>query len=68
MKQIVFLNTKREGYGVEQCGHTLTVKEMIEILQAYEEDTPIYFCNDNGYTYGSIKEYDIEDGYEELGE
>ena len=42
-----------------QCGKTLTARELIEILQGYDEDTPIYLRNDNGYTYGNITQYDI---------
>lgn len=51
---------KRNGYSVDQCGKTLTVKELIEILEAYDDDTPIYINNDNGYTFGSIMESDID--------
>lgn len=63
----LFINTKREGYSVEQCGKTLTVGELIELLSEYDEDTPIYLNNDSGYTFGSITDWDIElaDGSEE---
>lgn len=37
----------------------MTVGELIEILQEYDEDSPIYLRNDNGYTYGSITRSDI---------
>lgn len=63
MKEL-FINGKRNGYDTKQCGHTLTVGELIEILQGFDEDTKIYLKNDNGYTYGSITEYDIEENYE----
>ena len=36
-----------------------TVGKLMEILQEYAEDTPIFLCNDGGYTYGSITEDDI---------
>lgn len=55
----LYINGNRNGYSVEQCGKTLTVGELIEILEAYDEDTPIYLRNDNGYTYGNITQYDI---------
>lgn len=51
---------KRNSYSVDQCGRTLTVGELVEILQAYDDDTPIYINNDNGYTFGSIMESDID--------
>lgn len=57
----VFINTTREGYTPEQCRETMTVNELIEALENYPEDTPVYFCNDNGYTYGSICESLITD-------
>ena len=55
----LFISGKRNGYSPEQCGRTLTVGELINILEDYDEDTLIYLSNDNGYTYGSITESDI---------
>lgn len=57
----LFINGKRNGYSPDQCGHTLTVGELIELLQEFDEETPVYLKNDNGYTYGSITEHDIEE-------
>ena len=73
MKENLILNTKREGYGTDQCGTTLTVGELIELLQDYDEDMKIYFGNDYRgsywYTYGSITDDDFhleaEDNEEE---
>ena len=63
MKNNLILNTKRQGYGTDQCGETLTVGEIIELLQNYDEDMKVYFGNDyHGsywYTYGSITEDDF---------
>ena len=68
----LFTDGKRNGYGPDQCGRTLTVGELIEILEDFDEDRPVYLRNDSGYTYGSITERDInaaEDlGYGEEGE
>ena len=61
----LFFNGNRNGYTPEQCGHTLTVGELREILAEYDEDTPIYLNNDNGYTYGSLLESDIYLGFGE---
>ena len=55
MKNLI-LFTKREGYGIDQCRKTMTAGELIEFLQDYDEDTPIYLAFDRGYTYGSIRE------------
>lgn len=68
----LFIDGKRNGYGPDQCGRTLTAGELIEILEDFDEDRPVYLRNDSGYTYGSITERDIntaEDlGYGEEGE
>ncbi len=55
----LFINGKRNGYNTKQCGETLTVRELIEELSYYDNDTPVYLRNDNGYTYGSITICDI---------
>lgn len=47
----IYIEGNRNGYSPEQCGRTLTVGELIEILE-------------RGYTYGSITEEDIEDAEE----
>lgn len=63
MKNNLILNTKREGYETDQCGETLTVGELIELLQNYDEDMKVYFGNDYRgsywYSYGSITEDDF---------
>lgn len=68
----LFIEGKRNGYGPDQCGRTMTVGELISILSEFDEDRPVFLRNDNGYTYGSIREEDIntaEDlGYDEEGE
>jgi hypothetical protein len=48
------INGNRDGYGPDQCRNTLTVGELIEALQEFDEDLPIYLINDGGYTYGSL--------------
>lgn len=59
MSKALFIDAKRMGYCPQQCGKTLTVRELISILEDFEEDRPVYLRHDNGYTYGSIVEYDI---------
>lgn len=65
-KEVVYLNTHRTGYSAASCGETLTVEELIEILEQYEPGTPVYFNNDNGYTYGNISEDDISIDYVDI--
>jgi len=61
----VFINANNNGYEPSQCGPTLTVGELIELLSNFDDDQPVYLKFDYGYTYGSIGEYDLELGEEE---
>ena len=61
----ITLETKREGYAPDQCGSTMTVGELIQYLSQFDEDSKIYFSNDKGYTYGSLRDYQIQEEYEE---
>lgn len=61
----ITFETKREGYAPNQCGNTMTVGELIQYLNQFDEDAKVFYSNDNGYTYGSIKSYQINENYEE---
>lgn len=65
MKKVLLLNTKRNGYSVSQCGKSITVAELRNFLNNFEDNMPIYFSNDNGYTYGSINSYNFHDEFVE---
>lgn len=58
--EYIKIETNRTGYTPNQCGDTLTVSELISILEQYDDDMPVYLSNDDGYTYGNIGEWDIE--------
>ena len=58
---MITINSTRNGYSPEQCGRTLTVRELIDILEGFDENSKIYIQNDGGYTYGSIREEDIDE-------
>lgn len=62
--RFVSIDGKRTAYNpvdiVEYCD-TLTVGELIEILSGFDDDLPVVLNNDNGYTYGEIVEYGIEE-------
>lgn len=55
-KTKVYIEGRCNGYAPEQCGQTMTVREMIDFLEQFDEDAPVYLRNDGGYTYGSITE------------
>lgn len=57
----ILINTIREGYQLDQIKRTMTVGELIKILEEYGDDTPIYLAFDNQYTYGGINENEIEE-------
>lgn len=57
--EALYISGKRNGYGPDQCGRTMTVGELIRFLEDFGEERPVYLRNDNGYTYGSITERDI---------
>ena len=66
----LLLETERTGYTPYQVGRTLTTGELINMLEQYDEDTPIYYSNDDGYTYGaitwdSLREYEEDDEEDE---
>lgn len=59
MKEIVFINTNRSGYSVDQIYSTLTVEELINHLSEFDPNSKVYLRNDNGYTFGSVSYEDI---------
>ena len=61
----VFITGKRNGYDTKQCGKTLTVGELIKLLKDFDKNSPVYLINDNGYTYGSITDWDINEEEDE---
>ena len=58
---MLFIEGRREGYSTEQIRRTMTVGELIEYLEQFDEGTEVYLSNDNGYTYGSITESSFEE-------
>lgn len=64
----LYIEGRRNGYSSDQCGHTMTVQELIEYLEQFDEDTEIFIKNDGGYTYGNIDETSFEESDEEDAE
>ena len=61
----LFIEGRREGYAPDQIKRTMTVGELIEFLEQFDEDAEVFLNNDNGYTFGSITESSFEERYEE---
>ena len=64
----LYIEGRRSGYAPDDCGKTLTVGELIEILSDFDEDRPVYLRNDNGYTYGSVQMDSVTEGEEDEDE
>lgn len=61
MKQVLYIAAQREGYSIDQIRHTMTVRELIDYLEQFDEEAQVYLKHDGGYTYGGITPYRIED-------
>ena len=61
MKSVIIIEAQREGYSIDQCYKTMTAGELIQTLSEFDENTPIYFSHDNGYTYGSLRAENIDE-------
>lgn len=57
----VIIAADREGYDIDQVRETMTVGELVALLQDYDEDAPVYLSHDNGYTFGGITERKIKE-------
>ena len=62
MKNVLFFETEAHAYAPEDCTNTMTVGELREFLDQYNDDTLIMFSNDHGYTYGRLYESEIREG------
>lgn len=59
------IEVTREGYAPDQIERTMTVGELREFLEEFDDELPILVAHDRGYTYGGIHMFDImEDTYE----
>lgn len=57
------IKAEREGYTPSQCGETMTVRELRDFLDYFDDDMPVYLSHDNGFTYGPITERLIDTAY-----
>ena len=60
-EEVIVIGVERTDYSIEQvlsnC-KTMSVKDLKQFLERYDDDdeTPIVFSHDNGYTYGPLRE------------
>lgn len=64
MKRLIIL-AQRESYGMDDV-RTMTVAELREALEEFDDEDQVILSHDSGYTYGGIR-YDMmeEQGDEE---
>ena len=62
-KEIVVIDARRDCYDKADVTRTMTVRELIEALEEYDDDALVMLSHDNGYTYGGISRRDIEEDY-----
>ena len=54
--EYIVIDAKRQAYDVEGVvGTSITAGELIEILEDFDENTPVILSHDGGYTFGGIK-------------
>ena len=62
MKQVLYIDAERTGYSIDQIHSTMTAGELMNYLEQFDEDTPVYLRHDGGYTYGGINWNSFADG------
>ena len=63
----LMINAMREHYGKDDV-RTMTVGELICLLEDFDEDLPVILSHDSGYTFGGIRDelvWEEEDEEEE---
>ena len=68
-KSVVVIEARRETCSKgDAARRTMSVSELINLLEQYDDDALVVFSHDNGYTYGGVHESDIEDFYINIDE
>ena len=60
----LIINAMRESYGKDDV-RTITVGELKQLLEDYDDEAEIVLSHDSGYTYGGLRPELIEEDYEE---
>lgn len=54
MKQALVFEASRTGYGIDQIRNAVTVGQLREMLECFDDDMMVILSHDNGYTYGTL--------------
>lgn len=60
----VSIDGRRTAYSpndIVRCVGTMTVGELIDMLEDFDRSLPVILNNDRGYTYGEIVDYTISE-------
>ena len=64
MKLAIIFEASRDGYTAKQVAEyrsPITVGELKDLLEDYNDDTLFMLSHDNGYTHGSISKFEFEE-------
>lgn len=59
----LFIDPQQNADKPEKCGDTLTVGELIELLQTCDNDAPVFFRYGSGKKFGTINEKLLVEGF-----
>lgn len=66
MRSAVVFEAERRGYGIDQIAdQAMTVGDLIDLLQEFDEDDLFVLSHDNGYTYGSVNRWMVYEARED---
>ena len=68
VRTAIVFDAARTGYSIDQVSRPMTVGELIDILDEFEDDTLVILSHDNDYTFGSLSGYPREFKTDEDGE
>ena len=57
----LIINAERTAYKPSDIQNTMTVRELIEALEYFDENARVILSHDNGYTYGGITILDLNE-------
>ena len=61
MERIITISTRQSHYGMgEAAMDSITVEELISMLDRFPGDCKVVFKNDGGYTYGYVGDSDAK--------
>lgn len=60
-RKALFIEGNRNCYHPAQNENTMTVGELIAMLEDFDPGAKVFLRNDNGYTYGSLGDYDFQE-------